>query len=67
MLLALAAGCSQTQPQFQPVHGKVMYRGAALAQGTIVFAPDASRGYRGPLSLELFNKTRQATRGARAP
>ena len=49
-LLVLLAGCAPGQPQYKPVHGKVFYRGAALAQGTIVFAPDASRGYRGPLS-----------------
>jgi hypothetical protein len=50
LLLALLAGCSSGQPQFKPVRGKVLYRGAALSQGTIVFAPDASRGSRGPLS-----------------
>jgi hypothetical protein len=50
LLLGLLAGCSSGQQQFQPVRGKVLYHGTALAQGTIVFAPDASRGYRGPLS-----------------
>ena len=50
LLLALAAGCTSEQPQFKPVHGKVLYHGTALTQGTIVFAPDTSRGYRGPLS-----------------
>jgi hypothetical protein len=48
--LALLAGCAPGPQQFQPVRGKVLYRGSALTQGTIVFTPDASRGYRGPLS-----------------
>jgi hypothetical protein len=50
VVLMLLTGCSSGQPQFKPVRGKVLYRGAALPQGTIVFAPDSSRGYRGPLS-----------------
>ena len=50
LLLGLLAGCSPGQPQYKPVRGKVLYHGTALAQGTIVFAPDVSRGYRGPLS-----------------
>jgi hypothetical protein len=50
-VLALMAGCQQGTGPLTPVHGKVTYRGIALQGGTIVFAPDASRGGSGPLAL----------------
>jgi hypothetical protein len=34
-----------------PVHGKVTYKGLALAGGVIVFAPDTTRGERGAIAI----------------
>jgi hypothetical protein len=50
-LVALAAGCHEDHPPLLPVSGKVTYRAAPVSGGTIVFAPDASRGCHGPIAL----------------
>lgn len=50
LTLALAAGCGG-QPALVAVKGQVRYRGTPLQGGTIVFAPDAERGGRGPLAV----------------
>jgi hypothetical protein len=49
-VLLLVTGCNQGPPPLAPVHGKVTYRGSTLQSGTIVFAPDGSRGNTGPLA-----------------
>jgi hypothetical protein len=49
-LAALAVlGCGQGE-SMTPVHGRVFFHGQPLPGGTIVFAPDAERGGRGPLA-----------------
>jgi hypothetical protein len=48
-LLALA-GCGGGDDSPRPVTGRVLYRGAPLAGGTIVFAPDPERGGDGPVA-----------------
>ncbi len=51
LLAALAAaGCGPDDAAPAPVRGHVFYKGAPLAGGSIVFAPDADRGGRGPLA-----------------
>ncbi len=49
-LLLTAGGCRSGSAPLAAVHGKVSYRGQYLRSGTIVFAPDASRGNRGELA-----------------
>ena len=51
LVLAVLAlfGCGGDEP-LTPVHGRVFFRGQPLPGGTIVFAPDAERGGRGPLA-----------------
>jgi hypothetical protein len=49
-LLFAAGGCRSGSAPLAPVRGKVSYRGQLLRSGTIVFAPDASRGNRGELA-----------------
>jgi hypothetical protein len=44
------AGCGKEDSQLAPVHGTVTYRKEPLKGGTIVFAPDADRGARGPMA-----------------
>jgi hypothetical protein len=48
-LLALA-GCGGGDDQPQRVTGRVLYRGAPLAGGTIVFAPDPEKGAEGSIA-----------------
>jgi hypothetical protein len=48
-LLALA-GCGGGDDSPPAVTGKVTYRGAPLAGGTIVFTPDPERGGDGPIA-----------------
>lgn len=49
--LLLLGGCGAPEaPELAPVRGKVCYRGQALTTGTIVFAPDPTRGPPGPLA-----------------
>ena len=50
VVLLLGAGCTRGPAPLAPVSGKVTYRGLALPNGTIVFAPDRSRGQKGPLA-----------------
>ena len=50
LALLVLAGCQQGTAPLAPVHGKVLYHGALLQSGTIVFTPDASRGSSGPLA-----------------
>jgi hypothetical protein len=50
LLIVLAAACNgEPEPQVI-VRGKITYRGVPLSTGIIVFAPDSSRGSRGPLA-----------------
>jgi hypothetical protein len=42
-------GCDSGEPTVS-VQGRVFYRGAPLPAGTVVFAPDESRGTTGPLA-----------------
>jgi hypothetical protein len=44
------AGCGGGAPALTPVQGQVRYKGAPLAGGLVVFAPDQERGTRGPLA-----------------
>jgi hypothetical protein len=55
MLLMCAAGCQRGPVPLIPVSGKVTYKGFALPSGTIVFAPDASRGESGPIAHGQLN------------
>jgi hypothetical protein len=48
-LLALA-GCNSYEDSTDTVSGRVRFRGAPLAGGTIVFAPDPERGGDGPIA-----------------
>jgi hypothetical protein len=51
LLLCLGtAGCRSGSTPLAAVHGRVFYRGQALQRGTIVFAPDETRGCRGELA-----------------
>ena len=49
-LLLLVAGCSKDEPALIPVQGTVYYQGEPVTSGTVVFAPDPSRGGSGPLA-----------------
>lgn len=49
VLLSLA-GCGSEPAQLSPVRGTVYFQGLPLRGGTIVFAPDATRGGRGALA-----------------
>lgn len=52
LFAALApAGCSRAPAELAPAHGRVFFRDAPLAGGTIVFTPDAQRGGRGPQAV----------------
>jgi hypothetical protein len=48
--LLVLAGCEGSANQSEPVSGHVLYRGAPLTGGQIVFAPDPERGGDGPLA-----------------
>jgi hypothetical protein len=50
LLLLLAAGCGGSADQTAEVQGRVFYQGKPLDGGTVVFAPDPSRGGSGPLA-----------------
>jgi hypothetical protein len=50
LLLTLLAGCSRTDGDLPAVEGRVFYRGAPVAGGTVVFTPDPDRGGSGPLA-----------------
>jgi hypothetical protein len=49
-LLLVAGGCGPDDPAPAPVRGRVFYKGAPLAGGSIVFTPDADRGGHGSLA-----------------
>jgi hypothetical protein len=49
-LLTAALGCDAGGAASAAVRGSVYYKGAPLAQGTIVFIPDEDRGGSGPLA-----------------
>ena len=50
LALLLALGCGGS-PAPQPyVQGRVYYKGQPLAGGTVVFAPDPTRGGHGPMA-----------------
>jgi hypothetical protein len=48
--LFVLAGCGGEEDHPTIVTGKVLYRGAPLAGGTIVFEPDPSKGGDGPIA-----------------
>jgi hypothetical protein len=50
VVVLVLAGCGSGGNQAEPVTGRVLYRGAPLTGGTIVFAPDPERGGDGPLA-----------------
>jgi hypothetical protein len=50
LLLLLSTGCGGNADQTAEVQGHVYYQGKPLEAGTIVFAPDPSRGGSGPLA-----------------
>jgi hypothetical protein len=50
LLLLLAVGCGGSTDERAEVLGRVFYRGKPVEGGTVVFAPDASRGGSGPLA-----------------
>lgn len=45
----VTAGCQKSTGPLTPVNGRITHRGYALPGGTVVFAPDASRGEAGPV------------------
>ena len=47
VLLGTAGGCQRQPTALTPVNGKVLYKGALLPSGLIVFTPDAGRGASG--------------------
>jgi hypothetical protein len=49
-LLALATGCGRDTAPREAVRGRVLFHGAPLPGGTIVFTPDAERSGQGPLA-----------------
>jgi hypothetical protein len=51
LALAATAGCGGGAVRHAPVEGRVFFRGAPLAGGTIVFAPDPGHGASGPLAV----------------
>jgi hypothetical protein len=55
VVLALA-GCGGGGDTPEAVTGRVLYRGAPLAGGTIVFAPDPERGGDGPIAWGEISK-----------
>jgi len=48
--LLFLAGCGSKEPAKSLVTGRVVYRGAPLRGGSIVFVPDTDRGNNGPLA-----------------
>jgi hypothetical protein len=57
MMLALlaGAGCHSEPAPLVPVHGRITYQGDPLGEGTIVFVPDTSCGFRGPLAHAVID------------
>lgn len=55
LALGLVSGCQRGPVALSQVSGKVSYKGFALAGGTIVFSPDASRGEAGPIAQGKIN------------
>lgn len=51
LVLISCASCSQQAKTREMVRGHVLYRGAALPGGTIVFTPDVERGGDGPMAV----------------
>jgi hypothetical protein len=49
-LLVLGVGCRRSTV-LHPVNGKVIYHGALLTNGVVVFTPDATRGESGPIAV----------------
>src|SRR5262245_40414064 len=55
-LAAIAlAGCTQKPATLNPVTGKVLYKGALLRDGVIVFSPDTTRGESGANAYGKIN------------
>jgi hypothetical protein len=50
LALLLSSGCDRGPVPLVSVAGKVTYKGLPLPTGTIVFAPDTSRGQSGPIA-----------------
>jgi hypothetical protein len=50
VVLLTLAGCGGGEDSPEGVTGRVLYRSAPLAGGTIVFAPDPERGGDGPIA-----------------
>jgi hypothetical protein len=48
--LLVGAGCHGRPEPRAAVHGRITYKGDPLCAGVIVFVPDTSRGFRGPLA-----------------
>jgi hypothetical protein len=51
LMLLLTPGCQKDPSPLATVTGKVTYRGLSLQGGTVVFAPDTSRGQRGDMAV----------------
>lgn len=56
LLIAGLCSCQRQPLSLTAVSGKVLYRGAQLPGGLVVFTPDASRGAGGPIA---FGKIRE--------
>jgi hypothetical protein len=52
----LAAGCSNKPTALNQVTGKVIYKGAPLKSGLIVFSPDTSRGENGKIAFSKIKE-----------
>lgn len=51
VLALVLAGCTQKPATLVSVSGKVVYKGAALPDGIIIFSPDTSRGESGKIAF----------------
>ncbi|MSQ95336.1 MAG: hypothetical protein EXR98_12365 [Gemmataceae bacterium] len=52
----LLAGCQKKATTLNQVTGKVLYKGAPLSGGLIVFSPDTSRGETGGIAFSKINE-----------
>ena len=50
LALVVLVGCTQKPATLNSVSGKVLYKGALLHDGVIVFSPDTSRGESGAIA-----------------